>query len=358
MLSIKRKVKAGICVLTAIAVTAPFAYAFKLAEKANKMSGINMTGPAAYVHNKNYDEIIEEAEQTKAEYEEKAAQTQAKIDELSGEYDNILDYIQELDEKQNQLSAEVVQIQYTLASLNKEKAETEAQLKEATAQRDEQYEKMQGRIQYVYENGETSYLDILLSSGDISELLNRVEYVSQISKYDDQLFANFAQSVRNVEEYNDMLDVQLDTIADVQKSYDLYYELSQEILDAKNKALDECAEKLGVSRDLYQEYMVQIETQQMTIAEAEAEAEKERENARLAAEAAAQREQERLEGATYSPNVNSVSSVDDVKMSDNTIKTTSTIFKAVFNPFERIILPDLFFLLIYSLPLNLIRRYV
>lgn len=317
MFKLNRKVKAGICVMLSIAISAPFAYAYKLAEQANKVSGISLSSPD-FIHNKNYDEIIEEAEQTKSEYEAKAAETQAKIDELSGEYDSILDYIQELDEKQNQLSAEVVQIQVTMANLNKEKEETELKLKEATAQRDEQYEKMQARIQYVYENGDTSYLDILFSSGNIADILNRVEYVSQISKYDDQLFANFAQSVKTVQEYNDMLDIQLDTIADVQKSYDLYYQLAEEILEAKNQALDECAEKLGVSRDLYEEYMVQIETQQMTIAEAQADAEKEREAARLAAEEAAKREQERLAGGDYTPNQNSYSSLDDVKKSDNT----------------------------------------
>ena len=62
----------------------------------------------------------------------------------------------------------------------------EEKLAEATEKKEEQYKVMCARIKYVYENGETSYFDILLNSGDITKILNRFEYVSEITKYDEK----------------------------------------------------------------------------------------------------------------------------------------------------------------------------
>lgn len=279
----RKKLYVCIAVLLIACISAPFAYAYK---QAVAYAAVNK---GADISRSNYDDTISQAEKTKKEYEEKAASVQAEIDALSTEYDSIMSYIQELDQKQNSIYAQVNQISLKLAELEEEKAVIEAELETATEQMNEQYEKMAARIKYVYENGETSYWDILVNSASLADLLNRVEYVSEISEYDDNLFTEYQKSVRVVSEYNDKLQIQLEALDDVQGTLDLCLAYAEEIMDAKNAALDECAEKLGVSRELYDEYMVQIETQQMTIDQAkEAKAEEDR----LAALAAQQQQQQ------------------------------------------------------------------
>lgn len=251
-------------VIVSVCVLAPFVYAYKLAAVYAAVDS-PMTPDISY---SKYDQTISEAEKTKKEYEEKAAAVQAEIDALSSEYDSIMAYVKELDEKYNSLTIQVQQISEKLGELEAEKAVTEEELAAATAVMEEQYKTMSARIKYVYENGETSYWDILVSSASIADLLNRVEYVSEISEYDDNLFAKYQASVKTVTEYNDILEIQLGMLENVKNSYDLCLEYAETIKEAKSEALDECAEKLGVSRDLYEEYMVQIETQEMTIEEA------------------------------------------------------------------------------------------
>lgn len=260
----RKKFRRIIALAAAVCVLAPFVYAYRLASvyaAPEKLPSVKYS---------KYDQTISQAEQTKKEYEEKAAAVQAEIDSLSAEYDSIMDYIKELDEKQNGLTAQVVQINTKLAELEEEKKQTEASLKEATDEMNKQYETMAARIKYVYENGETSYWDILVHAASIADLLNRVEYVSEISKYDDELFYKYQESVKTVTEYNDQLAIQLETLGNVQSTYELCLTYAEELKNAKNTALDECAAKLGVSRELYDEYMMQIETQIMTIEEAEA----------------------------------------------------------------------------------------
>lgn len=279
----KKKLYVCVAVLLIVCISAPFAYAYR---QAVAYAAVNK---GADISRSNYDETISQAEKTKEEYEEKAASVQAEIDALSTEYDSIMNYIQELDRKQNSIYVQVDQISLKLAELEEEKAVVEAELEEATEKMNEQYEKMAARIKYVYENGETSYWEILVNSASLADLLNRVEYVSQISEYDDNLFTEYQEAAKVVSEYNDKLQIQLETIDNVQGTLDLCLEYADEIMAAKNAALDECAEKLGVSRELYDEYMVQIETQQMTIDQAKA---AKAEEDRLAEIAAQQQQQQ------------------------------------------------------------------
>lgn len=97
-----------------------------------------------------------------------------------------------------QLDAELVSIQENINRLNglisvKEAqiAETQAQLAEARQIEADQYEAMVQRIQFMYTQGETTYLDMLFSGDSISDILNQVVYMEQISAYDRQQLDEF-----------------------------------------------------------------------------------------------------------------------------------------------------------------------
>lgn len=63
---------------------------------------------------------------------------------------------------------------------------------------------MKKRIQFMYENGQTSYVEMLLSADSFTDFLNAVEYITQISQYDRKM----------LKEYQNMQV----TIADTQKT--------------------------------------------------------------------------------------------------------------------------------------------
>ena len=43
---------------------------------------------------------------------------------------------------------------------------------------------MKKRIKFMYENGNTQLIEILIESESIGDFLNKAEYISQISNYD------------------------------------------------------------------------------------------------------------------------------------------------------------------------------
>ena len=75
-----------------------------------------------------------------------------------------------------------------ISSLQGQIEQKEVELAAAQQEKDEQYEKFKARVRVMYEHGDTSYLEVLLSSESISDFLFRYEAVSQIAQYDKNLF--------------------------------------------------------------------------------------------------------------------------------------------------------------------------
>ncbi len=258
MIRFSKRCKAAVAAVMAVTVITPFFYAYKTA---SAYASVNTGANIRYVS--SYDKAIEDAKKETEKYEALAAEAKAQLDAAKEKYDSIAAYIELLDEKQGEIAKQIGDISIALAQIEKEKSETEEKLEEAKKIRDEQYEKMSARIKYIYENGETDYLEILLNAGNISDLLNRVEYVSEISEYDDQLFKDFAAAAKEVQEYSDLLDAQAGKMEAAKSSYDAFYQLADKLLEEKTEALSDAAVEVGVDEEVYQEYLAEVESGKM-----------------------------------------------------------------------------------------------
>ncbi len=91
---------------------------------------------------------------------------------------------------------------------NKEAEINQAELDYAEAKKDEekQYASMKKRIQYMYEKGDTEYLDIFLQVKNMSDLLNKAEYVEGIYTYDRNMLINFQETKQKVADYKSDLE--------------------------------------------------------------------------------------------------------------------------------------------------------
>ena len=87
-------------------------------------------------------------------------------------------------------------------------AVAKVELEKAIATEQLQYERMVKRLQVMYEEGETSYLQLLIESKSIQELLTRVEYIEQVHKHDDQMLADYKKAKEEVETLKANLEVE------------------------------------------------------------------------------------------------------------------------------------------------------
>ena len=105
---------------------------------------------------------------------EDKAEKQSEVNSLQEELTRIISKINGLEEDLVKKGEEIIQATDDLAA---------AEVKEK-----EQYEAMKLRIKYMYEEGNTSALESLVSAENFSDLVNKAEYVQNVHDYDrDQL---------------------------------------------------------------------------------------------------------------------------------------------------------------------------
>ena len=109
--------------------------------------------------------------------EEEISDTEAELVNLYTEIGVLEDEIREQETKIADKEAEI--------------AVAEEEYKAAEAVERRQYEAMKERIRFTYEQGESSYMELLLSSGSFSELLNRAEFIEEVSAYDDRMLEEY-----------------------------------------------------------------------------------------------------------------------------------------------------------------------
>ena len=113
--------------------------------------------------------------------------------------------VSEMEDTKNQVSQK-----------EEELGQKEEELFEAQAQENDQYESMKKRIKYMYENGNTKFVDILCQSKDISEFLNNAEYISTISSYDREQLVAYQQIRKKVQEQQAALEEEYAKLEDLQ----------------------------------------------------------------------------------------------------------------------------------------------
>ena len=84
--------------------------------------------------------------------------------------------------------------------------QTTADLEEAEETEKQQYEDMKLRIKYMYEQGDGSAVEALISSKDFSDLVNKAEYVQNVHDYDRQKLAEYVATKEQVAELKTSLE--------------------------------------------------------------------------------------------------------------------------------------------------------
>ena len=133
------------------------------------------------------------------ELENATSDLEADVSSLNKELDNI-----------------VSQIKKTSKRLDK----TREELAIAKGEDEAQYESMMLRIKYMYESGNSSLLELLLSSSCLPEFINRAEYISQVTEYDRDMLEELAETSKIIAEKEKQLLEDQEYLSSIQKDLD------------------------------------------------------------------------------------------------------------------------------------------
>lgn len=134
------------------------------------------------------------------------SETQKKGEELQSQKDSAEAEKAALTKQLNDLIDEMDKTTEDINTKQEEIDSKETELIQAQIDENNQYESMKKRIKYMYENGNTQFIEVLLESKTIGEFLNNAEYIAQISDYDRQMLKEFQQTVQDVNDQKTALE--------------------------------------------------------------------------------------------------------------------------------------------------------
>lgn len=217
---------------------------------------------------------LNEANRQIEEIERQQSALQSEIDEKDRELVDLLVNIGILEEELEAKNAQLEKVTQDLAIAE----ETEAS----------QYASMKKRIQFMYERGDTAMIEALLGAADMSDFLNRVEYVSDVYEYDRNLLTQYQATVQQVADLKVSVEAEKAELEAMQEEYALQQDSLEHVLAQKKTQMGDYDNKLVTAQAAADEFRQTIVAQNQIIQEEERRIREEEERRqREAAEAAA-----------------------------------------------------------------------
>ena len=224
------------------------------------------------------------------ELKQQQSSSQSKLDSansvvsgIAGQQSDVGAAIDETNSEMVEVIANVSLIEDEISQKEDDITATQAEYDEAKKQEDELYAAMKERIKFMYEKGDTSYVELLLEASSYADMINKAEYVEKLYAYDREQLQKFVEAQEAAKAYQEQLEEEkseLETskyeleeekshmesvLAEYQKQYDDY-----DVQLAKAKQ-DAAAYKAEVTQQTAQ---INSLTDQISQAKAKEEAEK------------------------------------------------------------------------------------
>jgi murein DD-endopeptidase MepM/ murein hydrolase activator NlpD len=227
-------------------------------------------------------EVTEESIKAK---EEQISQAKKERDNLSSAKTNLEKVKKELEKSKSdlntyitQLDASLTDIQGKIDSLNdqitakeQEIEATEKELEEAERIQQEQYEAMKKRIKFLYERGDTIYVELLIESGSFSDMLNKAEYIEMLSSYDRKKLDEYIATTELIQVTKEALEEEKATLDAAKAEKEQEEKNLQSLLDTKEQELSNVKSDISSKEAAIAEYEAEIKAENAAIAALEKE---------------------------------------------------------------------------------------
>ena len=170
---------------------------------------------------------IQEAEKEKQQLKSSITDAKKIVSGLESTKKDLEAYVTELDANLTDVEAKIAELKELIADKEAEIEEATADLEEAEEIQQTQYENMKKRIKFMYEKGDTFFLDLIFSASSYADMLNKADYAEKLSEYD----------AKKLEEYNQTCEYVAACKADL--------EADKEVLDEAKAKQDEEQENLN-----------------------------------------------------------------------------------------------------------------
>ncbi len=191
--------------------------------------------------------------------------------DLEASKSNLNQYIKELDAQLTDIQGKIDALNDQIAEKEQQIETTTAELQEAEAVQQAQYEAMKKRIKFMYERGDTLYVELLLESGSFSDMLNKAEYIEMLSSYDRTKLNEYIATTDLIRLTKEALEEEKETLDETKAVREEEEANLQSLLATKNTELNRVQSDITDKEAAIREYEAEIKAENDAIAALEKE---------------------------------------------------------------------------------------
>ena len=171
------------------------------------------------------------------------------VDDLKKDKEAAQSEVDSLQSELTDLLSKISQLEGDLISKGQEITQAEEDLAAAQEKEEEQYEAMKLRIKYMYEKGDSSALETLVSAKDFSDLVNKAEYVQNVHSYDRKMLEEYVATKQQVQDLKSTLETEMDNLENMQAEFESDKENLDATLASKQDELGSLDEQLQAAAE-------------------------------------------------------------------------------------------------------------
>lgn len=142
----------------------------------------------------------------KEQNKSKITETQEKMKEVEKIKDETLKEVEKLNVQISDYEGQIETLDEQIVSTNKKIEDAQTKLQKAQKDYENQEKLLKERLVASYEAGETSYLDFLLSSESLTDLISNYYLVEEIASYDAELLDKIEKEKKEIEQAKQTLE--------------------------------------------------------------------------------------------------------------------------------------------------------
>ena len=217
------------------------------------------------------DTYAKTAKQKRDEAKKNLSDTNNKIDDIKDNQADVKSDIAQTSKDLKSLMSKQETLKQNIKDKQAEVEQANKELVDAQNKEDEEYKAMKLRIQYMYENStDNSLWTAIIESDGLADMLNRIEYVSDLYQSDRQLMDQYQAAVKEVEDWTVQLADDMNNLLALQDEYEKQQGELNTLLAKLEKKKDKYAQQLADAKEQAKDYQKTIDEQNEIIRQQEA----------------------------------------------------------------------------------------
>ena len=219
---------------------------------------------------KEKQEEIDAANKKKKELQSSLTEVKKIKESLETARSDLQAYVTELDQNLADVEAKIAELKELIAEKEAEILQTTEDLADAEEKEETQYEAMKDRIKFLYEKGDTYYLELLFSSNGFSDFVNKKDYIEILSEYDTNLFNEYVKNRELIEVCKAELEAEEALLEEAKAKVDEEQANLEELISTKESEINRYSGDIKNKEKAIAEYEADIALENDTIKALEA----------------------------------------------------------------------------------------